>query len=268
MSIPDVPIELFTAFNKVKYYDEPHKYFVGDRQLISVTTLIGKFTEDFDEEYWSDRKGHEYNIHKEEMKHLWKYINKVGVTRGSIIHDYAENLFNNKIFPYPIERIEKEFGCDPILDTYLRSKKHVDTFYRKSQGKLIPIKLELVVYDEEFGIGGMVDLLFYNVRAGEFQIWDWKTNKEFSGWNPETKTNNLEEGKANFTGPLGLLKDNDLNHYSLQLDMYKYIIEKNTGLKLGQSHLIWVSHNQPRFYTIPTVNRMSYVKKMIELYCN
>jgi hypothetical protein len=267
MSIPDVPVELFTAFNKVTYFDEPHKYFIGNRQLISVTTLIGKFTEEFEEDYWANRKGYEYNLPKEEMLHLWKYINKVGVTRGSVIHDYAENLFNNKVFPYPKERIEKEFGCDPILDTYLRSRNHVDEFYRKSKGRLIPIKAELVVCDEELGIGGMVDLLFYNIRAREFQIWDWKTNKSFSGWSPEGG-NNLEEGKANFTGGLSMLKDNDLNHYSLQLDMYKYIIEKNTGIKLGQSYLIWVSHNQPKFHTIKTVDRMMYVERMINSYCN
>ena len=267
MVIPDINHKLFTAFNKVKYYDEPHKYFIGNRQLISVTTLIGKFTEDFDENYWSNVKSDEYGLPQQEVKHLWKYINKVGITRGSIVHDYAEHLFNNKVFPYPKEKIQKIFGCDPILETYLKSRKHVDRFYKVSFGRLIPIKVELVVCDEEFGIGGMVDLLFYNVEAKEFQIWDWKTNKTFSGWSKENGVD-IKDGKANFTGPLLILKDNDINHYSLQLDMYKYIIEKNTGIKLGQSHLIWVSHNQQDFEIIPTLDRMTYVEKMISIYCN
>ena len=49
----EVPIqavqELFTAFNDVTYFDEPHKYYVDDKELISVTTLIHRYQEDFDE---------------------------------------------------------------------------------------------------------------------------------------------------------------------------------------------------------------------------
>ena len=42
---------------------------------------------------------------------------------------------------------------------------------------------------------------------------------------------------------LSTLTDSDLEMYSLQLEAYKYIIEKNTSIKLGKSFLIWVSHN-------------------------
>ena len=63
---------------------------------------------------------------------------------------------------------------------YEITKKHVDKFYNDVRDKLIPIKTELVVFDKETLIGGMLDILFYNVKAKEFQIWDWKTNKKFT----------------------------------------------------------------------------------------
>jgi hypothetical protein len=277
----DVSAKLFTAFNDVTYHDEPHKYYVDGKQLISVTTLLGKYEIPFNEEYWSGVKSKEYDIPKSEILHLWKYINKIGTERGSIIHDYAENLFLNKVFPYPKQRIVNMFGNDPIWDSYLKSKKHVDKFYRISQGKLIPVKTELVVFDREYGIGGMVDLLFWNVKDQEFQIWDWKTNKEFTGWHPkgyvdketgdvykEHTYTHKTEGKENYTGVLGFLKKNDMNHYSLQLGTYKHIIEKNTGIKLGQSHLVWVSHTQKDFYAIKTLDHSMYVEKMINDYIN
>ena len=56
------PSELFTAFNDIKFYDEPHKYFVNNKELISVTTLIHKYQEKFDEDYWSEYKANEHNI--------------------------------------------------------------------------------------------------------------------------------------------------------------------------------------------------------------
>jgi len=274
----NVPAKLFTAFNDVTYFDDPHKYFLGDKELISVTTLIGKYENEFNEDYWSDRKGKVFDVPQDEVKHGWKYINKVGITRGSNIHDYAENLFNNKVFPYPKEQNIKLFGYDPIWESFLKVKSHVDKFYKYSHGKLIPIKTELVVFDREFSIGGMVDLLFWNVREQEFQIWDWKTNKDFTGWHPkgyvdkdgfeykEDTYTHKEEGHDNFLGPLCFLKNNDIEHYSLQLDTYKYIIEKYTGIKLGKSYLIWLSHLQDRFHTIETVDRSIYVEKMIQSY--
>jgi len=265
MTIPDVPVKLFTAFNDVTYHDEPHKYFLDGEQLISVTTLLGKYENEFNEDFWAGKKSFEFDVPRDEIKHGWKYINKVGVTRGSIIHDYAENLFNNKVFPYPKERITKIFGNDPIYDSYIKVKAHVDKFHRFSQGRLIPIRLELVVFDRVYKIGGMVDLLFYNVKAKEFQIWDWKTNKEFDGWSKKDGYQ-ADIGKDNYTGSLALLKKNDINHYSLQLGTYKHIIERNTGIKLGDSYLVWVSHLEDDFHIIKTLNRDFFVKQMINEY--
>ena len=47
--IPTIPNNLFTAFNDVTFYDEPHKYYLDGKELISVTTLIGKYKEEFNE---------------------------------------------------------------------------------------------------------------------------------------------------------------------------------------------------------------------------
>lgn len=249
-----IPNELFTSFNEVKFYDEPHKYYIGENELISVTTLIHQYQEDFDKEYWSDTKGSEFNIDPFLIKRAWNFINRKGTIKGSIIHDYIENLFQNKVFKYPKELILSEFGFDPIWEEYQITKKYVDKFYNDAQGKLIPIKTEFVVYDKESLIGGMVDILFYNVKYGMFQIYDWKTNKNFT---KECKERHL-------LNELQFIEDCDLNIYSLQLGIYKYIIEKTTGIKLGKSYVVWFSHNNSSYEIIETKDMSYYVNKIIE----
>lgn len=250
MIIENFPTEIYTAFNKVKYYDEPHKYYVDEKELISVTTLLHEYQEPFDEEYWSQKKGEEYNIPPDNIKYLWQFINEKGTGKGSIIHDYTENLFLNKIFPYPKEKIINNFGFDPILKEYEITKRHVDQFYKDSFGKLIPIRPEFVVYDDEFKIGGMIDMLFYNLKTRKFQLFDWKTNKKF------TTENNFQR----LLGKLSHLEDCDLEIYSLQLQMYKYIIEKYTSIKLDDSYLVWFSHNNLTYKLIKTKDRSKEVE--------
>ena len=246
-----VPTEIFTKFNDLTYYDEPHKYYVGDKQLISVTTIIHKYIEEFDEDKWSKIKAEKHNLKQREVIRAWKFINKKGTMKGSIIHDYTENLFLNKIFKYPIEEIISEFGFDPIKPEYDITKKHVDEFYKRISKILIPVKTELVIYDPESMIAGMVDMLFYNKRTKKYELWDYKTNKEFSY---DTDRYMLDE--------LFTMKECDINIYSLQLSLYKYIIEKTTSIKLGDSFIVWFSHNNEKYEIIKT-NDMSYFAEVI-----
>jgi hypothetical protein len=240
-----IPNKLFTAFNDVTFFDVPHEYYLDGKKLISVTTLIHQYQEEFQEDFWADIKGRQHDLTPNQVKRAWQFINKKGTIKGSAIHDYAENLFQNKEFEYPLQTILNQFGFDPVLPEYMISKQHVDKFYNDVRGKLIPIRTEFVVYDRESLIGGMLDMLFYNVKAREFQIWDWKTNKKFD----------REEKSRHLLNELCMIEDCDLELYSLQLELYKYIIEKNTGIKLGKSYIVWFSHNNPTYEVIETKNR-------------
>ena len=247
----NVPFELFSNYNNVIYYDDVHKYYVNGKECISVTTLIHKYVNEFNEDYWSDIKAKEYNLTQKEVIRMWRFINKKGTMKGSLIHNYAEYLFQNKVFEYPADKVIAEFGFDPIIEEYNITKKHVDNFYNDTKGKLIPIKLEGIFYDEDSLISGTADMLFYNIKKNEYQIWDYKTNKSFE----TTSMNRLKH-------PLNHLMESDIEIYSLQLSLYKFLIEKNTNIKIGKSYLVWVSHNNDNYKTIEIINRDAEVKKM------
>ena len=63
---------------------------------------------------------------------------------------------------------------------------------------------------------------------------------------------------------LFLLQDCDLEIYSLQLELYKQIIHRNTDVKLGKSYIVWFSHNNPKYEVIECKDREYYVNKIIE----
>jgi hypothetical protein len=249
-----IPRELFTTFNDITFHDEPHKYFLDGRELISVTTLIHQYQEEFNEDYWSNYKADQFRITQNEILAAWKFINRKGVVKGSAIHDYAEKLFQNKSYEYPKDLILKEFGFDPVWNEYQITKKHVDRFYKDVHDRLIPVRTELVIYDKESMIAGMLDILFYNIKMKEFQIWDWKTNKDFT----------FEMKSRHLLKDLFTLEDCDLETYSLQLELYKRIIERNTPVKLGKSYIVWFSHNNENYQVIEVRDRGYFIDRIME----
>jgi hypothetical protein len=284
-----------SVFNEIKYYDEPHKYYIDGEPTISCTGFIHKFENDFEDginkpDRWGEKQGHIYKpnsmadryahkqnfypmesdrygrpdyskpkpkeecVTEEDIKKLWKYKNNHGTYEGSTLHDYIENYLNNKIYPEPKESPEG-LKFEEIEETYNVMKQHFHNFYDDTvkKGKLIPVISELVVGDKELMLCGMVDQLFWNERYQCYQIWDWKTNTRLRG----------ENNYGNkMTGCLRMLDECELNTYSLQLTIYKKIIEKNTNLKLGSCHLVWFNEENDNYKIINCKDYSDHVENM------
>ena len=135
----------------------------------------------------------------------------------------------NKIFEYDVNVLRDAWG-DSMIIGIEKMIKHFYKFYSDSKGSLIPIRSELVVGDPEYNITGTVDQLFYNKKHDEYQIFDWKTNKEI---NKESMFGNK------FVIPINHLDECEFNTYSLQLTTYKRIIERNTNIKIGKLYIVW-----------------------------
>jgi hypothetical protein len=227
--------KLDDAFNCITYYDEPHVYSIKgkDTPITSVTTLLSQYKEKFDAEYWAQRKADEEGVSKEDKLEEWTVINKIATTKGTIIHNYLEDLLSRKIFPYPEEYAISEVGAlhaktvKTLVDCIIPM---CDQFVEDISGKLLPVKSELVVGDESLGVCGMVDQVFFNYKANEMQIWDWKTNKKLRRTNPFGKF---------LKGKLSHLPECELSIYSLQLSVYKELIEYKANVKIGKTYIVW-----------------------------
>ena len=210
-------------FNNIKFHDQDHKYYLNGIRTKSVTSVIGDYKHPFDKDYWSKKKADE---------------------KGSAFHEYVENFLTNKVFPFPDHRISIALdGEENMLEcknAVIKLIKLFDKFYDDSFGKLIPVRAELVVGDEEWGITGMIDQLFFNEKSDKLEIWDWKTNKAIK------KENRWQQ----FKEPLNHLDVCELNTYSLQLSFYKLIIERNTELELGDSYIVWFNENNEKYEII------------------
>ena len=218
-----------SKFNNIIYHDDPHVYYMNGVKSISVTKLISAFEKPFDTERMSAITARKTGKTQDEVKKMWKLKNEISTYKGSAVHSYIENYLAHKVFPYQNAHILNNFnGIDPIKEKFDKIIPLVHKFHDDIDGKLMPIKSELIVGDVEYGLCGMIDQLFYNKKSGMLELWDWKTNEKI-----DTHTD------YPLLAPVSHLSTAKLDVYSLQLSLYKHILEKNTNLKLGDSYLTW-----------------------------
>ena len=233
----------------VAFDNESHTYWnlEDDRRYISVTTLIHKYTQEFDKEFWSAYKALEkllpkeswdiekksllntkkfhkeildtYNISESEFNKVqqdildaWDEENRKSCERGTKIHEEIEHSF----YDNPKDISLQKFGLGGKFECK-KDYSELDLEYG--------VYPEYLIYRESddgiLRIAGQVDLI---VKQGnEIIIIDHKTNKKIeqkSGFDSATKSNT----KMKF--PLNNLMDCNFYHYTLQLSTYAWMLQK------------------------------------------
>lgn len=241
------------VFASVKFTSIGHTYSINGCVANSVTELLKQYVKPFESEYWAKRKAAELNLDVEEILKRWEFNAKLAKVKGSVVHSFIESILSPGEFTYPENLILNEFGYDPVQDVFNQITKQVEKFTSDIQGKMFPIASELVIGDLDYLVCGTIDQLFYNKKSDKLEIWDWKTNKEI-------KT----VSRYSHLYPLNHIPDTELDHYSLQLSLYKLILEKNTGLKLGNSYLTWFNENTETYQIFRTKDYNSEAQLILD----
>ena len=181
-------------------------------EFTSVTTFIDQFFEKFDALAIAKKltKSHPKYMDKsvEDILNDWKK----SAEHGTKVHEEIENFIINTI---PITERKSASGLR-WLKSYI------------SNGNF-DIYPEVIVYSEKLKLCGTIDLLVKNLDNNKFIIMDWKTSKSINKKSFKNKKGILPASKA--------IDDSKFNHYSLQLSLYRYILETYYGLNID-SHAI------------------------------
>lgn len=260
------------AFNEFKFHEKTHQYFYRGKKLRSSTSIKKDYKEEFDDKYWivykalknrdkhilkADRRTsnligvdgnylhfeavtEQFSLSKEiiTLREEWDYLSDLGTYKGSELHLFIENFYKNKIYIPENTHIDyPNLTFKDIETEYKINQKQFLNFYKDTKGYLIPLDNEVVIGDEEFLISGMIDQLFYDTRINKPVIYDWKTNKEFT-------TKNYWE---KLLYPFDEYDACSLSEFSLQLNIYRYIFEKKTGIKMGDPMVVYLGKNNDNY---------------------
>ena len=222
--------------NRISFDEETHTYYVDGSSdgIISVTTLIHKKFPKFDSELILKKMKNKHekypNMSDSQIKKLWA-DNAVSASKnGTKMHKLIENYYNSI-------QIEKE-------DENLKEFKHFLNFHSTIKNRLEPFRTEWSIFDGELELAGQVDML-YKKSDGTYALYDWKRVKEIKKDNP------FEKG----IGKLSNLDNCNYNHYSLQLNIYKRLLETRYDIKVSEMFLV-ILHPDNENYILEEVYSM------------
>jgi len=213
----NVDIEL-SKFNNLIFTEENHKYRVNNSELISVTTFIGRnFKKPFPKDFLANKVAKRDNKTVKEVLYEWKIIADYGTDLGTKCHDYAEMAMTDK---------PATLYVDP---NFVQRINLFNNFWTKYFQLDIKRWCEIQLYSEKLKIAGTFDLLFE--KDDKLYLGDYKFNKDF-------KTEDHKYGKVKkLKEPFNKIWENDITIYSIQLSLYKYLIETETNLKIEDCYI-------------------------------
>lgn len=256
MTLEEVKQKL-KVFDKFEFFEEDHHYECnGEKVGISVTRLIEEYSNPFNQQEIAEKVALKDNKSVSEVLEEWEYKNKFACDKGSTCHEYAQSIWSGE------EYNELLFdGSIEYLTAVNKIQAQAMNFWKDFKNKFIHIKDEQLVGSEEYNICSAIDHLFLD-KNGNVWLIDYKTNSILKGYNDDEK--NRRYTKKMFI-PLQNIKDDSLNHYYLQLSIYKYLIEKYTNIKIYKTMIVYMSENIKNYELIETPYLEEDVIKILEI---
>jgi hypothetical protein len=236
----------------ITFYEPTHTYTIkgSSDRIISGTGFLHQFFGHFDakailKKMFSkpEKLAEKYRGKTpEQIEAEWSENGRQASEMGTAVHLAIEQFLN---------------GSDHLIPkTILLSPewRYFMNFWNDHGHDLEPYRTEWEVWSEEHLLCGSIDMVFRRKSDGKFLIYDWKRTREIK------TSNKYQKGLA----PLDHLEDCNYWHYTLQLNVYRWILENLYGLEVADLYLIIV-HPDNKNYIRMRLNRLDdEVEDMLE----
>lgn len=245
----------------IRFHEPTHKYYVNGscEGNISCTGFVHEFFGHFDAKaiITKMRKGPKWATSKyfgktdEEIMAEWNENGRIASEAGTAMHLAIEQFLHGSP-----EQIKPEIKETPEWQYFMN-------FWNTYGHDLEPFRSEWEVFtdflvpqedERKIKLCGSIDMVFRRKSDGKYVIYDWKRSKEIKSENP------FGTGLP----PLEHLPDTNYWHYTLQLNVYKWMLEKYYDMEIGDLYLVILHPDNPNYRRMRLNILEDEVEDMIE----
>lgn len=222
-----------------------HIYLYKGREFASVSTVVSKFFREFNPLDNSKRVADREGVTQIEIIERWDAAGKESREVGTFMHAQIESILNHE---HPLLTTHFEYNGQYVKTngniSIEKELIYFQDFMRENQ--IYPYRTEWRICNEEYEIAGTIDLLCKN--GDDFEIYDWKRSR---------KAQPDETIWAYGKNGLEHIPDISYYHYVLQQNLYKYILEKNYGIRVSKMHIVIFHpiYDSYKLYDIPIMSK-------------
>ena len=222
----------------IRFFTKGHRYEIipdPTNRYTSVTTWVHTHFPKFDADKIIDgmmrkpdwKVGHkDWGLTKAQIKASWSQNGEAVSSAGTQLHFDIEQVMNTPNTHTNLDILDR-------LEDHSNDTKSVEWLYflnfMKDHSYYTPYRTEWLIYDETIRIAGSVDMIYLN-DDGTVSIYDWKRCKAI----PRVNLYN----KFALTPCISEMPDTNYWHYTLQLNIYKYILENKYGKLVHGMYLV------------------------------
>jgi len=234
----------------ISFEEGPHIYTVlGERNTYtSVTTWVHQQFSHFDSNAIiekilqspkrTDPKYKYYGKTREDIEAEWEANRLAASSAGTKMHLDIEHFYNE----IPVENTSIEYS---YFEQFVKTFPNLEAY-----------RTEWMVYHEELKISGSIDMVFRDTVTGQFYIYDWKRSKEIK----------YDDNYCDFSSSPCLNGIPNLNfwHYSLQLGIYKAMLESKYDMIISGMFLVVLHPDNKSFERIEVANLEKEIDQLFQ----
>ena len=259
MTLEEVKQKL-KVFDKYKFFENGHYYTYKDKQVgISVTKYISQFENEFDSDTLSQKVADKNGISQFEVLNEWKRKGEYSCLKGTAIHEWLQDNYANREYKFDLSQLEEYPEYYKIEDIEHLKQMAID-FINDYKNRYILIGDEILCGIPDFDIASAIDLLFYDTVNNEVVLADIKTNTDLKGW--KSTPSYVKE----MLQPLEDIKDITLEHYKIQLSIYRYFLEEYAHIPISDNmFIVYLSEKEKNYNIIQIPYLKNEVEKILKL---
>jgi len=213
---------------EITFFEKTHKYVSvidgAEVTYTSGTQFLHKFFKPFDADgEIAKRCAAREGCTIEEIKAKWAKAGRDASALGTKIHECCED----------IELGRKELRNKPSSLKEEKMMEHAVKMARRFYEGFDILGVEKIVFSPSLKIAGTIDLFARSKKDGTYIIGDHKTNKSID----------LEDAWNKFAlPPISHLHDINGTHYSLQLNLYEYLLKREGYVPRDAKFKLFLNH--------------------------
>lgn len=229
--------------DRIQFEEETHTYTIDGVRAgwTSCTGFLHNFFGHFDADAviakmmkspkWFESKY--FGMTAEQIKKQWSDKGAASSAAGTRMHLDIEHFYNAMPAANPCTYSMEDGFAGLAVDQWTPQEGTEWDYFCEYQRKhaaalgLVPFRTEWLVFDPEHKVAGSIDMI-YMKPDGTLAIYDWKRVEDL-------KTENKFQSGL---GPVSHLPDTNYWHYSLQLNVYRYILQKHYGYVVSDLALV------------------------------